>query len=263
MAPFLFTLYTSDCRSTQLSCPLIKFADDTAMLGLITNDDDSIFQQQLAMFVNYCDTNFLELNVSKTKEMVIDFRTTHFCNPSPITLKGSDVERVTSYKYLGIVIDDKLSWHLYIDALIKRLKTRMYCMRKLNYFHVNQRILALFYKSIIASIWKYCMLAWGGNIAVGDKDMLQRVVNEAGRIIGSRQQSFNDAYDDMLYTKFKQLIEDNTHPLHERLVGQLNERSGRMRLPSAVTGRYLSSFIPQVIKHHNSFHRRGVTLIDM
>jgi hypothetical protein len=242
---------------------LIKFADDTAMLGLITNDDDSIFQQQLAMFVNYCDANFLELNVSKTKEMVIDYRTTHVCKPSPITIKGSEVERVTSYKYLGIVIDEKLSWHLYIDSLIKRLNTRMYCMRKLNYFHVNQRIIALFYQSIVASIWKYCMLAWGGNIAVGDRERLQRVVNEAGRIIGSRQQSFNDAYDDMLDTQLTKLIKDSTHPLHERLVGQLNQRSGRMRLPSAVTGRYLSSFIPQVIKHHNSLHRRGVTLIDL
>ena len=38
LAPFLFTLYTSDCKSCEPSCPLIKFADDTAMIGLITDD---------------------------------------------------------------------------------------------------------------------------------------------------------------------------------------------------------------------------------
>ena len=97
LAPFLFTLYTSDCRSTESSCPLIKFADDTAMLGLITNDDDTVFQQQLLKFVNYCDANFLELNVSKTKEMIIDFRTSKSSTPSSITLKGSNVERVSLY----------------------------------------------------------------------------------------------------------------------------------------------------------------------
>ena len=64
LAPFLFTLYTSDCRSSEPSCPLIKFADDTAMIGLIKDDDDTIYQQQFAMFVKYCDANFLELNVS-------------------------------------------------------------------------------------------------------------------------------------------------------------------------------------------------------
>ena len=96
LAPFLFTLYTSDCRSSEPSCPLIKFADDTAMIGLIKDNDDTIYQQQLAMFVNHCDANFLELNVSKTKEMIIDFRIS--CSPpSSIVLKGSKVDRVSSY----------------------------------------------------------------------------------------------------------------------------------------------------------------------
>ena len=36
LAPFLFTLYTSDCRSQSSKCPLIKFADDTALIGLIS-----------------------------------------------------------------------------------------------------------------------------------------------------------------------------------------------------------------------------------
>ena len=41
LAPFLFTLYTSDCRSHSSKCPLVKFADDTALIGLISKDDDS------------------------------------------------------------------------------------------------------------------------------------------------------------------------------------------------------------------------------
>ena len=163
LAPFLFTLYTSDCRSREPSCPLIKFADDTAMIGLITGDDDTLYQQQLDGFVNYCDANYLELNVSK---MVIDFRTSSV-TPCPIVLKGGKVERVSSYKYLGIVIDDKLSWHVYIDSLIKRLNTRMYCLRKLNFFKVDVKILALFYDSVVESVWRYCLLCWGGNASKG------------------------------------------------------------------------------------------------
>ena len=57
------------------------------MIGLIKDDDDTIYQQQLAMFVNHCDAYFLELNVSKiTKEIIIDFRIS--CSPpSSIVLK--------------------------------------------------------------------------------------------------------------------------------------------------------------------------------
>ena len=57
LAPFLFTLYTSDCRSQSSKCPLIKFADDTALIGLISKDDDRAFFSQVDSFVNHCDTN--------------------------------------------------------------------------------------------------------------------------------------------------------------------------------------------------------------
>ena len=186
LAPFLFTLYTSDCRFKEPSCPLIKFADDTAMIGLIKDDDDTIYQQQLAMFVNHCDANFLELNVSKTKETIVDFRISCL-PPSSIVLKGSKVDRVSSYKYLGIMMDDKLAWHDHIDYLIKMLNVRMYCFsmfRKLNYFHVEKRIIALFYESVIASVWRYCLLCWGGNVSQGGRDKITRTVNQAGRMIG-------------------------------------------------------------------------------
>ena len=40
LAPFLFSLYTADCRSTDESCPLVKFEDDTELVGKISNDED-------------------------------------------------------------------------------------------------------------------------------------------------------------------------------------------------------------------------------
>ena len=42
LAPFLFALYTADCRSTDKSCPLVKFVDDTEVVGKISNDEDAI-----------------------------------------------------------------------------------------------------------------------------------------------------------------------------------------------------------------------------
>ena len=68
-----------------------------------------------------------------------------------------------------------------------------------------------------------------------------------------------DAYADLLITKLTNV----SHPLHDRLPGQLISGSGRMRLPSAVTGQYLSSFVPQAIKIHNANFQRGTISIDM
>ena len=111
--------------------------------------------------------------------MIIDFRISS-STPSPIVLKGSNVERVSTYKYLGTVIDDKLSWHEYTDCMIKRLNTRMYCLRKLNFSNVDVKIFAMFYGSEVESVWKYCLLCLGGYVAKGDRDRIQRIVNEAG-----------------------------------------------------------------------------------
>ncbi|KAG1663834.1 Patj [Nymphon striatum] len=73
-APFLFILYTSDYRSSDESCPIIKFADDTALIGLIKNDNDDTYCNLIQEFIKYAEQNFLEINISKTKELLIDFR---------------------------------------------------------------------------------------------------------------------------------------------------------------------------------------------
>ena len=82
-------------------------------------------------------------------------------------------------------------------------------------------------------------------------------------MIGEPRQSLEDVYADLLITKLTDVRDDASHPLHDQLAGQLISTSGRMRLPSAVTGRYLSSFVPQAIRIHNANFQRGTISIDM
>ena len=152
LAPFLFTLYTSDCKSTASSCPLVKFADDSAMMGLINNDDYSSYMLEINHFVEYCDRNYLVLNVKKIKEMLIDFRR-QTSEPDSVVIKGEN--RVSTYEYLGITVDSLLSWHFQIDTMLKKLHSRMYCLRKLRSFGVRQEILSSFYSAVISSVWSY------------------------------------------------------------------------------------------------------------
>ena len=80
----------------------MAFASAHAIRRIISRDDDSAFLSQEDSFVNHCDANYLELNVSKTKGIVIDFRQTR-PDPQPVDIKGSAVARVDMYTYLGIV----------------------------------------------------------------------------------------------------------------------------------------------------------------
>ena len=105
---------------------MIKFADDCAMIGWVSNDDDDThYIQQIDRFVDYCDTNHLFLNVAKTKEMIIDLRKGPV-DPDLVSIKGTEVERVVSYSYLGLGLDNKLNWQQYIYSLSKKINSRLY-----------------------------------------------------------------------------------------------------------------------------------------
>lgn len=256
LAPFLFTLYTSGIRSTDLSCPLIKFADDTALVGRIKNDDDRIYREQIANFVAECDRNYLHLNVSKTKELIIDFRRANKIVPEPVVIDSKTVDRVTEYKYLGVVMDDQLKWDAHVEYVAKRLKPRMYCLRKLVSFDVNQNILSIFYNSIISSVWSYCITSWVGNINKTSKKVLDDTVKRAGRAVGKRLPMVDEVFDSRVDDKLHSVLKDIDHPLHAPLNNCIIPRSGRMRPPKAHTNRYPSSFMGQAVRIFNaSFNR--------
>ena len=130
LAPLLSSLYMSDSRSSNKSCSIVKFADDTVLIGLISDDDSSKYVDEINKFATYCKTNFFELNVRKTNEMIIDFRKFKIL-PDPIIINDHTVERVSTYKYLGVMLNDDLSWSNNTDYIISRLNSCLYCLRKL------------------------------------------------------------------------------------------------------------------------------------
>ena len=105
----------------------------------------------------------------------------------------------------------------------------------------------------------------GGNVTTGNRKRVERIVKEAGKIIGVSRQDFGSVYTDLLIKKLHHVMDDVSHPLHDRLSGQLIARSGRMRLPSTVTtcSRYLFSFVPQAIRHHNANYKRCDVQFEM
>lgn len=72
-----------------------QFADDTAIVSLLEGDKTTN-GQVMADFVTWCHKSFLQLNVSKTKYMVIDFRKSLPSPPSTF-LKAAAIEMLDSH----------------------------------------------------------------------------------------------------------------------------------------------------------------------
>ena len=82
LSPLLFSLYTNSCSSSHQSVKLLKFADDTTLIGLISGRDESAYRWEIDHLVTWSGLNNLELNALKTVEMVVDFRR-NAAPPSP------------------------------------------------------------------------------------------------------------------------------------------------------------------------------------
>ncbi len=76
LSPLLFSLYMNDCTSKDPSVKLLKFADDTTLIGLIQDGDESAHRQEVKEPAVWCGLNNLELNTFKTLDMIADFRRT-------------------------------------------------------------------------------------------------------------------------------------------------------------------------------------------
>lgn len=150
ISPVLFTLYTNECRSYTSEHLTIKFADDTAIVGLIQNNDETNYRAWVDRFVDWCRSSCRLLNVNKTKEIIIDYRTgsqSHQC----LRLNGEEVAIVTEHKYLGTIVDNKLKWNSNIDTIYKKGMQRLHFMRRLRQFRVDREIMLLFYHSFVES----------------------------------------------------------------------------------------------------------------
>ncbi|XP_039896534.1 uncharacterized protein LOC120738979 [Simochromis diagramma] len=84
----------------QVDAPL-KFSDDSAIVGCIRDEEEEEYRSVVDSFVEWCELNHLQLNITKTKELIMDFRK-QAPPPNPVTIRGADVEIVEDYRYLGL-----------------------------------------------------------------------------------------------------------------------------------------------------------------
>lgn len=123
MSVYLFLLYINDLAKETDFGELFFFADDTVLI--IEDDNINTVMQKanhdLSKIYNWFNVNKLKCNIAKSKIMTINDKT-----KSDITIKigQQQIERVQKYKYLGVILDDKMCLDDNFAEMTKKIATK-------------------------------------------------------------------------------------------------------------------------------------------
>ncbi len=102
----------------------------------------------------------------------------------PVTINGTKVEMVSSFKCLGVTISNDLSWHVNTDALVRKSLQRLFFLGQLKHFTRNRQTLLNFYHCIIKRILTTSLLEWFGSLTMKECKSPKRIVCQANEIFG-------------------------------------------------------------------------------
>ena len=141
-----------------LKCVL--FADDTSLhssgrdLGQLLQSVES----ELEILKKWFDVNKLSLNLTKTKYIIFSNR--KFNTPVKLSINKVEIERVYEHTFLGLIIDNRLSWKPHIDKTKTKISKSIAILYKIKHT-VNKNSLHILYCSLILPYLTYCVEVWG------------------------------------------------------------------------------------------------------
>ena len=148
LGPLLFLIYTNDLPKVS-NLKVRLFADD-AILTLGDKDEKNlqhIMNDQLTKIDDWTKINQLTINYKKTNFMIFT-RKKKISSPLSIRIGQNIINHKTNVKYLGVVIDEKMSWKNHVNYLCSKLAKGCWTISKLRNY-VDLHTSRILYYSLI------------------------------------------------------------------------------------------------------------------
>ena len=158
-----FSICINDLITVSDKLKFIMYADDTTIYFNLEDFDRYNLEQditnELENITLWLKRNKLSLNVQKTKLMIFH-RKQKQINELNILIDGIAIERVESFNFLGLIIDEGISWKKHTDVVKNKISKVVGILYRLNNIF-PKNILQTLYNSLIASYINYGLLLWG------------------------------------------------------------------------------------------------------
>ena len=161
LGPLLFVIYINDLQSVFSKSVVHHFADDTNLLfpakklGTI----ESVTNHELRLLVQWLRSNKLSLNETKTELIIFRSPWNHLPREPDIGINNYKLKLHSHVKYLGILIDELLSWNKQIEYICTKLARKNGILSKLRYFVPKKQVYQ--YISLYFTLMSF-MVVWFG-----------------------------------------------------------------------------------------------------
>ena len=183
LGPLLFLLYINDLAYISQKLCFVMFADDSNVFLSGSNINEMILtmNDELLKVTSWLNSNKLSLNVDKSKHII--FSVNNVKPEKNVIINDTVLEKVTDSKFLGIVIDYKLSWKQHILYVKSKLSKHIAILYKARKVLCCKSLITLYY-SFIYPFFTYGLEIWGRSY-ITEIESLFRLQKKIVRIITS------------------------------------------------------------------------------
>lgn len=187
LGPLLFSLYINDITHVVKGASIMLYADDTVIYfrdACIDRIRD-VLQTDLTGVAQWLTINKLTLNVKKTKSLL--FGTPAMLSKvTALSLQhgGTCIEQVSFFKYLGVTLDQELSFRNHLHEVTGKIASRLGVLGRVrNFLPVKHRL--MLYNTIVLPHFDYVSTAWSNTYARYTSPLISLQGRAARIIMGS------------------------------------------------------------------------------
>lgn len=159
LSPDLFNVYTADIPKTPNTI-MATYADDTAILSPGNDPVETVhFLQTHLDLIDEWSSNW-KIKINPDKSIYIPF-TLKKSIPLPLHFQGIPIPISSEVKYLGVILDKRLTWGPHIKSKRKILNSRLHLLRSILKSKLALHTKIIIYKSLLRPIWAYAIQIWG------------------------------------------------------------------------------------------------------
>ena len=187
LGPLLFTIYVNDLPQSVVHGKIKQYADDTTLYTVSDNITDlsNNLSMDLAGVTEWVERNGLQLNQAKTQMILLSRKKrSKELENVVVKLKGQEVARSRKVKYLGVWVDEGLTWVDHVEAVRRKCLGGLAKLRRLR-DTLPAALKKNIYNALVLPHLDYCCVLWQ-ECGIQLQKRVERIQNYAMRLICSK-----------------------------------------------------------------------------